>query len=881
MQKHPLPFLVLCVFWAACLTQRAFAAVPHARMDERYRAFFKAYCVECHDAEKQKGKVRLDDVSFTLDSIERADLWQKVLNQINSREMPPEDAKQPDEKSKADFLDALSHALVDARKAIGDSGRVGVLRRLNRREYIHTIRDLFGIETDAEGLPDDKGTGSFDTMGSTLFMSSNQLDRYLGVARNVVSSAFAEMRLVGEPPEPKRVRTEAETAFLKHFSNIISSYQTTFMQLRKWKQEGQKADKLPKGYATVEEAQKALSALPDWSYHYAAQMLSMPKVSEGSYLAFTYYFNVNPQITLPADVPPGRYTLRVRAATLDQPTIPRFIELIYLEGGDRYKPRTVEAREIRTPLARPEVIEFDIHVTADSPRVFQIREKQYSDKEADHQKHLTEIFSGNGIGIRPSIWVDWTEWEGPFPDPQVAQTRVSLLGPKEPRGDDLREVKALLERFATRAFRGVAPQPSFLEKLVAVQQVRRKSGDDLLASLVEPMAIILASPRFLYLNEPHASEASQSVEGVAASEKSAGARRLTDLELASRLAYFLWASPPDDSLLAEAQAGNLHKPEVLSAQADRMIQDPRALHFATGFTHQWLLLDRLDLFQFDFRNFPKFDESTRVAARGEVYYTFLTLMRENLDARKLLKSDFVVINSVLADYYGITVDEKKRPITGMNFRKVSVPADSPRGGLMGMACILAMGGNGANTSPVERGAWVMRKLVNDPPPPAPANVPQLSRLADKKLNARERLAAHQEQAQCAQCHRRIDPIGYGLENFDAAGVWREVDTFKPGETLRRNSEGKLTNATYPIEPAGAFHRGPAFKDYWELRDLVAARGEDFLRGMTENLFEYALGRKLSFLDRDTTDRLMDLAKKDPGLKSIILNLVATEEFQMK
>ncbi|MFO0821715.1 MAG: DUF1588 domain-containing protein, partial [Gemmataceae bacterium] len=234
------------------------------------------------------------------------------------------------------------------------------------------------------------------------------------------------------------------------------------------------------------------------------------------------------------------------------------------------------------------------------------------------------------------------------------------------------------------------------------------------------------------------------------------------------------------------------------------------------------------------------------------------------------------------DYYGITKDEKGRPITGMPFRKVGLPKDSPRGGLLGMACILAMGSNGASTSPVERGAWVLRKLVNDPPPPAPANVPQLSRLNDKKLTARERVNAHQEQAQCAQCHRRIDPIGFGLENFDAGGLWREVDTYKPGEYLRRNSDGKLVVATYPIDPAGAFHKGPAFKDYFELRDRIADRGDDFLKGLIENLYEYALGRRVSFADAETIDTLVQAAKADGGrLKSIVKRLVARPEFESR
>ena len=880
------PALRLRAFRALAVAQILFSAAaptfadaPKAVMDEKHRAFFKDYCTECHGAEKQKGKVRLDDVSFTLDTLERADLWQKVLSQINAREMPPEDAKQPDEKAKADFLDALSHTLVAARKAIGDQGRVGVLRRLNRREYINTLRELFGIETDAEGLPDDKGTGAFDTMGSGLFMSSNQLERYLAVARNVASSAIAEMRLVKNPPERKSVRTEAETESLKRWSAAVVSHQETFMALRKWKQEGEKPDKLPRGFATVKDAKTALTAQPDSSYHYAARMLAMPMASTGAYLSFTYYtggLNL-PQIFIPPDAPLGKYTLRVRTATADQPTVPRFIELIYWEGGDRYKPNTVEAKEVRAPLAKPEIIEFTVHITPDSPRYFLIREKQFNDKEADHSRHLNEVFTGNGIGIRPTIWVDWTEWDGPIPDETIAQRRLALLGADEPNGDDPAVVRAIIERFATRAFRGVTPKPSFIEKLVAVQQTRRKAGDDFMASLIEPLAVTLASPRFLYLNEPLVAK----TDAAAAKESAPAGRKLSDLELASRLSYFLWAAPPDEALIAAAKSGALRKPDDLAAQVDRMIADARSLNFATGFTHQWLSVDRLDLFQFDFRNFPKFDESTRGASRGEVYHTFRTLLTENLDARKLLKSDFVVINSVLADYYGIAADEKKRPITGMDFRKVTLLKDSPRGGLMGMACILAMGSNGVSTSPVERGAWVMRKLVNDPPPPAPANVPQLSRLAEQKLNARERLAAHQEQAQCMQCHRRIDPIGYGLENFDAAGLWREVDTFKPGEFLRRNSEGKFANATYPIDPSGAFHRGPSFKNYFELRDLVAARGDDFLRGMIENLFEYALGRKLSFLDVDTINELVAAAKKDGGLKSIVQRLVATEEFQMR
>ena len=204
---------------------------------------------------------------------------------------------------------------------------------------------------------------------------------------------------------------------------------------------------------------------------------------------------------------------------------------------------------------------------------------------------------------------------------------------------------------------------------------------------------------------------------------------------------------------------------------------------------------------------------------------------------------------------------------------MKLAADSPRGGLLGMAAILAMGSNGERTSPVERGAWILRKLLHDPPPPAPKNVPQLSRLENKILTARERIIAHQEEPQCAQCHRKIDPIGFGLENFNAAGKWRTDETYE------KRGVGKKT---WQIDPSGAFHNGPAFKDYFELRDLIAARPERFARGFTEHLIEYALGRPFGFLDEPLADEIVMRAnEKNFAITEFIHALAASREFGMK
>ena len=364
-----------------------------------------------------------------------------------------------------------------------------------------------------------------------------------------------------------------------------------------------------------------------------------------------------------------------------------------------------------------------------------------------------------------------------------------------------------------------------------------------------PLSVILASPGFLYLDEPNAGEYKRS---------------LTDRELAVRLSYFLWSRPPDTELVSLAQKNELRKPEILRQQVTRMIADPRSDDFVSGFVHQWLHMERLDFFQFDTKLHREFDESVRASARQEIYESFALLMRDSEGGRlsKLLKSDYVMINGLLGTYYGI------EGVSGDHFRKVSLPADSPRGGLLGTAAVLAMGSDGIESSPVERGAWVLRYLLNDPPPPAPPNVPQLSRLADKPLTARERVLAHQEEPQCASCHRKIDPIGFGLENFTAAGKWR--------------TEDKHGKKTYDIDPSGKFHKGPAFADYFEMRDLIAQREDDFARGFTEHLIGYGLGRPFGFTDEDLANEILSAAKKqDHSVVAFVHSLVQSKAFSTK
>jgi hypothetical protein len=486
-----------------------------------------------------------------------------------------------------------------------------------------------------------------------------------------------------------------------------------------------------------------------------------------------------------------------------------------------------------------------VDVSTTGKREFAVREKRPNSRTAEIRSYH-DVFEKTGHGPVPAIWIDWLEIEGPVISKHPSS--AALVAATQ----DSAGARAVIAQFARRAFRGQPPSADYLDRLVALFEARRSLGDSFDDALKQPLSVVLASPSFLYLVEPSSDQ---------------GHRRLNSFELASRVSYFLWSGPPDDELLALARNDALQQPAVLAAQVDRLIADPRSRQFISGFTHQWLGMDRLDFFQFDFRLHRGFDDSTKAAAREEVYQTMSCLLRDNLSLCCLLKSDFVVINGLLGCYYGL------EGVDGDAFRKVSLPPDSPRGGLLGMAAILAMGSNGQYTSPVERGAWVLRKVLHDPPPPAPPNVPQLARLEGKMLNVRERLRAHQEEPQCANCHRRIDPIGFGLENFDAVGKWRTEDAYELKGGVKK---------TWPVEPAAAFHKGPAFKDFFELRDIIASNSDDFARGFTEALIEYALGRPFGFTDEEVAMSILKQARdQDYTLREFIHALVASEAFHSK
>ena len=883
----------------------AFAQEPTAVLPEKHQALLKEHCLSCHDAEKQKGKFRVDELPLAITDNLSAERWQKVLNALNSGEMPPEDQKQPLSAAKADFLEDLARVMVAARRNLGDTKGVIAMRRLNQREYGNTLRELLGVTVSVNELPSDKNAAGFDTAGTNLFMSGDQFEQYLDLARDAVNETFERHDHAGVV---KKERFEAEKGLLERVGKSLKQRIDARVAYNKWTRAVDKAAALPQNQAALaavreavkgksphlfydswakfdrapspeeygfKDSQDATFAASDgrWTRNvpYQSWFMAQPENQTGGWLTVgdnqvnSYFsFHVN-------GWPAGDYVVRLRAAASDKVSPERRFLEFGMGGGNPFSHDST--RMVTGTLAEPQVIEIPVTLAAKGLRTFFVRERGTHDN--DNQPNLKQNggIQENGVGLEFALWIDWAEVERlPAKPPAPGMKALAAVVGDAKSTIPPAELGRALEDFCIEAFRGHPPSPGFLKRLLEVYADGRTHGQNHRQALAETLALVLSSPRFLYLSEPSGAPAADGAgaPGDPAAESKRppnGSRKLPARDLATRLSYFLWSAPPDRELRDLAADGSLLNPEVLSAQAVRLLADPRSADFLRPFLHQWLRMDRLDFFRFSNVLFPEFDESTKEAARLEVYETFAHVLRENRSLRELLKADYAVVNGVLAQYY------KLSGVSGDDFRAVTLPADSPRGGLLGMAAIHGMGSNGEHSSPIERGAWVLRKLLNDPPPPAPANVPQLSRLENKVLTTRERLVAHQEQPQCASCHRKIDPIGYGLENFDAAGQWRTEDSYeRPGQPRK----------TWPVEPAGALYKGPAFGTYHELRDVIHSRTEEFSRGFSTALVQYALGRPVSFSDEGLLERMVSEAKKqDFALRSFLLTLVASEAFHSK
>ena len=407
--------------------------------------------------------------------------------------------------------------------------------------------------------------------------------------------------------------------------------------------------------------------------------------------------------------------------------------------------------------------------------------------------------------------------------------------------------RQIIQRFATRAFRRPADAGE-VGALLRVYRSAREAGDDYESAVKLALTATLVSPNFLY--RPIANPKPHDTEFV---------YELSDYELASRLSYFLWSSMPDDRLLDLARAKQLRKPEVLKQQVRRMLIDPRSDALVENFAGQWLLLRKLDGLEMDPEKFPAFDNELREAMRTEAELFFADVLRNNRSVVSFLDSDRTFVNGDLAEHYGI------RGVRGDDFKMVNLPADSPRGGVLTMAATLTVTSHATRTSPVKRGDYVLAQLMGSAPPPPPPDVPPLEIATEKvgeEKSLREQLAAHVADPNCAVCHKRLDPIGLAMENFDAIGAWRDKEQGKPID-----ASGEL--------PGGVVFNGPI-----ELKAAMMKRQDEFVENLTRKMLTYAVGRGTEPFDRPTVKKIVQSVEIDRyRMQSLIEAVVLSDAFR--
>jgi hypothetical protein len=426
-----------------------------------------------------------------------------------------------------------------------------------------------------------------------------------------------------------------------------------------------------------------------------------------------------------------------------------------------------------------------------------------------------------------------------------SRRRVFICEPTRPEEEDTC-ARRIIATLARRAYRRPVTDADLAKPLDFYREARAEGDFD--SGIEMALCAVLVSPHFLFKIERDPS-------GVA----SGAAYRLSDLELASRLSFFLWSSLPDDELLELASAGELRKPDVLARQVRRMLADPRSQSLVTNFADQWLHLRNLESTTRDLRLFPDFDDNLRQAFRRETELLFESVLRQDRSVLDLLKSDHTFLNERLAKHYEIP------HVYGSRFRDVALGDDSVRGGLLRHGSILAVTSYATRTSPVIRGKWILENLLGTPPPPPPANVPALKEnTVSATLSVRERLAEHRANAACARCHNLIDPVGFALEDFDAVGRWRTLE------------EGK------PVDARGGLPDGSTFAGVGGLEQALLDRPEIFVRTLADKLLTFALGRGIESSDAPAIRQALRAARaEDYRLSALIVGIATSTPFQMR
>jgi hypothetical protein len=802
---------------------------------ETLQPFLKKHCIKCHGPKKQKGQVRFDEADWIIAGNDSAQRWQDVLDQLNGGDMPPEKEQQPSNAELAMVLNSLTGSILKARKLLTDHGGEIEMRRLNQREYSNSIRDLFGFDVTLHEIPEDGEIDSFDTVGAEQFFTSAHFEKYLKLGQKVAEEAFS---FNTQPRrEVKKQRVEPEENLNKKLRSRLADLDRKRALIeagKNWKQAGFK-----------DEGQKKI-IFNQWENRaeLPRSYLQYPKINSGVYNCdVAKWVSISQHVDIR-----GEYKLHIHGGIVGQPHELRKIVRLYDRNeihGTLKIQGSVDSPKTVTHRIRRQMGEHFLSVS--------IRENQPDNTINTMRGYLQKLGQpGQVREPRAAVWIDWLEIEGPF-YPESRPRFEELLYPERPTGSNSpyfnvdAKAREFLQEFATLAFRRKKPEPSYLDALNKTFLELRQSGKNYRQSMSEVMGIVLASPSFLFIQE-------------AAPEQNKPHGLLTNRELAIRLSYYLWACPPDEELY-NADLSNI---KVYEKQVDRLLADPKSQGFRDGFSGQWMELERFDAITVDRKEHFHFNQGVQQDAKQEVREFFGILMKENLPVANLIDSNFLVVNDALAIHYDLPTDQLK----GGTFQKIKIPAESHRGGIFTQTAFLTTGSNGERSSPVIRGALVMEKVLHDKPPPPPPNVPELDEASNKLMPNRAMVLLHQKRATCAACHVKMDAIGFGLENFDTIGRWRDSE--------------KVGRKKVPIQSEGTLPGGGKFQNVSELKTLLLKHEGALAKELTKSILAYALGRTVEFSDSDEVETILaNIVKDQYRFRDIIREVALSSLFKRK
>jgi mono/diheme cytochrome c family protein len=755
------------------------------------------YCAGCHNDRIKTADLSVQKLSAAdLGIGAHNDVWEKILWRLSVGEMPPKGMPRPPQAQIDNFIGWLESSLDKFAEAHPNPGRA-TLRRMNRAEYANAVRDLLSLDVDMSGeLPvDDSGYG-FDNIADVLTVSPTLMDRYVSVAGKVSRLATGLSS-----------RNEFTTQFvLKKDVNVEYHGLPSFNE--------RASDELPlnsrgggafKYYAPY-----------DATYLIQVTVNSNTEMDNEVQARNTYEVRV-----------PIKAGARVIGASFEKTlALNESHQTIYsgLNGSN--------FGGIVMPETPPVPLKMNVQVDGKQVKTFAVPSYTggYGYFQQNFPRDVLQIvvkgpYDVKGAGDTPS------------------RRKIFSCRPSKALSEDACARK-IITRLATQAFRrpvtdiDIAP----LMKVFATG----RNGTDFEHGIEASVEAILVSPHFLFMQE-------QTPVGVAGSQK-----RISDLELATKLSIFLWSSIPDQQLLTVAARNQLRNPAILKQQIKRMLSDPKAEAIAKNFAGQWLYLRNLDHQRPDLVEYPNFDERLRKAMLTETEMFVTSVFRNNSSVLDFLNANYTFLNQRLAEHYGIP------GVFGTTFRKVSLDPSSHRGGLLGQGSILTVTSYNNRASVVKRGKWVLDNILAAPPPPPPPDVPTFPEVKGVNLTDRERLDMHRKNPICASCHAKIDPLGFALQNYDGVGAWRTMDSGKP------------------VDASAVLPNGTAFSGPDGLRDVLMAKKDQFVEAFTQRLMTYALGRGLESYDMPAVRSIRRQTVADGyRIDSIVLGIVQSAAFQMR